>query len=108
MSIVFQCSIRKANSERERAILIEAGLLTEALHNTWIRYRQWFDGEWRVTAENGYTNTSNIIVTATQLVTIINMHKLNPAISVRDLLKTFKLNKRNKLALKYTQYRDLA
>lgn len=108
MSIVFQCSLNKANHQKERAILVEAGLLTEWLDNSWVRYRQnYYNYQWLFTAENSYTNSLNVIVTARQLASIVILHKLNPNLTDRDLLRTLKLNARNKFALKYSSYKDL-
>lgn len=108
MSIVFQCSVRKANWKKEKAILVEAGLMTEWQDNTWVRYRYWCKGNWRLTAEDGFTNRTNVIISAKQMASIVALHKLNPSLTERDLVKTLKLNQRNKYALKHTQYRDLA
>lgn len=107
MSIVFQCSLNKANHQKEKAILIEAGLLTEWQDNTWVRYRQSYCNQWLFTAENSYTNRLNVIVTARQLASIVILHKLNPNLTERDLLRTLNLNARNKFALKYSSYKDL-
>lgn len=107
MSIVFQCSVRKANWKMEKTILIEAGLMTEWQDNTWIRYRQWYFGQWRLTAEDSFTNHLNLIVTANQMATIVAMHKLNPTFSDRDLIRCIKLNARNKSILLNSPYKDL-
>ncbi len=107
MSIVFQCSVRKANWKKEKAILVEAGLMTEWQDNTWVRYRELWTGNWRLTAEDSFTNSTNLIISAKQMASIVALHKLNPSLTERDLLKSIKLNARNKLHLKYTQYKDL-
>ncbi len=108
MSIVFQCSVRKANWKKEKAILVEAGLMTEWQDNTWVRYRELWNGYWRLTAEDSFTNSTNLIISAKQMASIVALHKLNPSLTERDLVKTLKLNQRNRYALKLTQYRDLA
>ena len=108
MSIVFQCSVRKANWKKEKAILVEAGLMTEWQDNTWVRYREWYNGNWRLTAEDGFTNRTNVIISAKQMASIVALHKLNPSLTERDLVKSLKLNKRNRYALSHTQYKDLA
>ena len=106
MSIVFQCSIRKTNRKKEKAILVEAGLMTEWQDNVWIRYGNTWGG-WRLTMEDGFTNRTNVIISAKQMASIVALHKLNPSLTERDLVKTLKLNQRNKYALKNTKYKDL-
>ena len=108
MSIIFQCSLNKANWQKEKAILVKAALMTEWQDNCWARYRKnYYSYQWLFTAENSYTNSLNVIVTARQLASIVILHKLNPNLTDRDLLKTLKLNARNKFALKYSSYKDL-
>lgn len=107
MSIVFQCSVRKSNWEIEKAILIEAGLMTEWQDNLWIRYSEWYSGQWRLTAEDSFTNRLNLIITAQQMATIVAIHKVNPSFSDRDLIQCIKLNARNKSVLLNSRYKDL-
>lgn len=107
MPIVFQCSVKKANWKKEKAILVEAGLMTEWQDNTWIRYRKLYSSFWRLTAEDSYTNLTNLIISAKQMASIVALHKINPSLTERDLIKTLKLNQRNRNALKHSQYKDL-
>ena len=51
MALIFQTSLKKANWQKEKAILIEAGLITEWLDNTWVRFRI---GKEIVEVPNGY------------------------------------------------------
>lgn len=111
--MIFQCSLRKANWRNEKAILVEAGLMTEWQNNLWIRYEpQTYDYFFaravpRLTLENCYTNRLNLIVTATQFVNIVMLHKLNPQLTTEDLIKTLKLNQRNKWAIGYSPYKHI-
>lgn len=107
MYIVFQCSVRKANWKKEKAILVEAGLMTEWQDNTWVRYREWYNGHWRLTAEDGFTNHTNVIISAKQMASIVALHKLNPSLTGRDLLKTLKLNARNRRVIECSTYKDI-
>ena len=106
MNVVFQCSLNKDNRLIEKAILVEAGLITDMLDNTWLRFRKGYNG-YILTAERSYTNNLNLIVTANQFVTIVLMQKINHAFTDRDLIKCIKLTQRNKNALRHTQYQDL-
>lgn len=103
--MIFQCSISKANYLKERALLEEAGLLLPIQDARWIRYTLW-GGSPRgyVTLENGFTNSTNVIITAREFITIVHLHKLNPSLTVVDLLRTLKLNQRNRSALSHTRY----
>ena len=106
MSLIFQTSLSKANWKKEKAILVEAGLITEWLDNTWVRFRIGWDGNGIFTAHAGYTNNLNVIITAKQISAIVLLHKLNPRLTEIDLLKSIKLNQRNKHALSHTKYKD--
>ena len=107
MNVVFQCSLRKANWETEKAILVEAGIMTDMLDNSWIRFHKGYFNYY-LTAQNSYTNNLNLIVTANQFATIVLMQKLNPQFTDRDLIKCIKLNARNKAMLsRLTQFADL-
>lgn len=110
--MIFQCSIKKANWKKEKAILVEAGLMTDWQDNEWIRYNPegfYYTGyKPRLTLENGFTNKQNLILTARQFTSIVMLHKLNPSLTTEDLIKTLKLNQRNKWALKYSpKYKHL-
>ena len=106
MNVVFQCSLNKANWQIEKAILVEAGLITDMLDNSWVRFHKGYFNYY-LTAHCGFTNRLNLIVTANQFATIVLMQKLNPHFTDRDLIKCIKLTKRNKDALAHTQYKDL-
>lgn len=107
MSIIFQCSLNKANWQKEKAILVKAGLMTEWQDNCWARYRQHYLHEWRFTLESGHTNSMNVIITAKQLASIVAIHKLNPSLTERDLLKTLKLNARNRWVIEHSTYKGI-
>ena len=108
MSIIFQCSLSKANRLKERKLLIEAGLLLPIQNCNWIRYK--IDG-WRpegvLTLEYGFTNSINLILTAKQFLTIVLAHKVAPHLKIADLLGMLKLNQRNKWVLKHSNYRHI-
>ena len=106
MALIFQTSLKKANWQKEKAILVEAGLITEWLDNTWVRFRIGWSGSGIFTAHRGYTNNLNVIITAKQISAIVLLHKLNPRLTEIDLLKSIKLNQRNKYALKHTKYKN--
>ena len=111
--MIFQCSLRKANWQIEKAILVEAGLMTEWQDNLWIRYEpqtyDYFFGKPvpRLTLESSYTIRRNLIVTAKQFVSIVMLHKLNPQLTTEDLIKTLKLNQRNKWVIEYSPYKHI-
>lgn len=107
MYIIFQCSLNKANWQKEKAILVKAGLMTEWQDNCWARYQQNYLHEGRFTLENSYTSSINVIITAEQLASIVIMHKFNPSLTERDLLKTLKLNARNRRVIEYSRYKDI-
>lgn len=104
--MIFQCSLRKANWQIEKAILVEAGLMTEWQDNLWIRYSPQTSVP-RLTLENSYTNSRNLIVTAKQFVSIVMLHKLNPKLTTEDLIKTLQLNQRNKWVIEYSPYKHI-
>ena len=111
--MIFQCSIRKSNWRIEKSILVEAGLMTEWQDNTWIRYVPEFHDYYlgqvvpRLTLEDSYTNRRNLIVTAKEFVSIVTLHKLNPQLTTEDLIKTLKLNQRNKWVIEYSPYKHI-
>lgn len=111
--MIFQCSLRKANWQIEKAILVEAGLMTEWQDNLWIRYApDHFDFHLkrpspRLTLEDTYTNRYNLIITAQQFVDVVLLHKLNPKLTTEDLIKTLKLNQRNKWVIKSSKYKHI-
>ena len=107
MAITFQCSLNKANWQIEKAILVEAGIITDMLDNSWVRFRQGYSGQYYLFACDSFTNRLNLIVTANQFVTIVLMQKLNPNFTDRDLIKCIKLNARNKAMLANTHLADL-
>lgn len=108
MSIIFQCSLSKANHLKERKLLIEAGLLLPIQDCDWIRYRivRWRP-EGILTLEKGFTRSNNLILTAKQFLTIVLAHEVAPHLKIADLLGMLKLNQRNKEALKYSSYRHI-
>ena len=100
MSIVIQCSLRKLNADKERQLLIDAGILTPWLNNTWIRmFQSYNSNDWIVAALYERTNYPNIIVNAKQFVQLAQLTAVNPNISVKTLLKTIRISSRNRREL---------
>ena len=101
MNIVIQCSLNKLNASKEKQKLIDAGILTPWLNNTWVRlFPRYSDGAWRVAALHERTNYPNIIVTADQFIQLAQLTAINPRISQETLLKTIRINSRNKYYLR--------
>lgn len=115
MSIVFQCSIKKANWKKEKAILVEAGLMLEWHDNLTIKYnpaqRIWTaQGPVEVPKlwlDNHLTNDSNLLLTARQFSQVVLLHKLNPSLNTRDLIASLKLNQRNRWNVYHSPFREV-
>ena len=99
-------SLNKANRESERDILIEAGLLTPHVANTWVHYYACAGGTAYLHLANGYRTSScwriPIIISARDLVVLFSLKALNPKLGAETLLKAIKLNARNRHVLKYS------
>lgn len=109
--MIFQCSLRKFNAPEELEILIQAGIATQFIYNDWVRFNpeHWYienTGKPKVTFHDSYTTRTNVIITAREFVSIVLLKGVNPKLTTIDLLKTLKLNARNRANLKYTRYAE--
>lgn len=109
--MIFQCSLKKSNAPQELDILIQAGIATPFIYNDWVRFNpehRYIEntGKPKVTFHDSYTTSLNVIITAHEFVSIVLLKGINPKLTTLDLLKTLKLNARNRASLKYTRYAE--
>lgn len=109
--MIFQCSLRKFNYKEELDVLVQAGIASPFINNDWVRFEpdSWYQkttGKVVVSFHDSYTTRPNVIITARDFVNIVLLKGVNPKLTTLDLLKTLKLNARNRANLKYTQYAE--
>lgn len=114
MAVTFAVSLQKSNRDKERNILIKAGLLTEHLSNAWIHltiFSDSYDNTMRLTLQDSYkVSTPNhpfLIITAKQLIDIYAVQKLLPKSNLGLAVGMTKLNYRNTQTLMFSKYKDL-
>jgi len=102
--VIFAVSLKKKNADKERAILIKAGLLTSAQSNNYaylIKNYPWHLG-WKLTLQDSYKTSTYrpfLIVTAKQFVQLYHLSQLIPNCEATTLLDSIKLTARNKSVL---------
>lgn len=109
--MIFQCSLRKMNYKEELDVLIQAGIATPFIYNDWVRFNpehRYIEktGKPKVTFHDSYTTRTNVIITAREFVSIVLLKGVNPKLTTTELLKTLKLNARNRDNLKHTRYAE--